>query len=287
MRRTMTLSFPPVTRAIKLLLGVNVGMYFLILLLEKTGSLVAVYDIITKLGLVPDQVVHHGWIWQLLTYSIVHERFFHIFFNMLMLWMFGANLEIHFGSRQFLEFFFFGVFGAALTSLVLTYTVGLMANPIFTISPTTPIIGASGGIFAIYMACAMLFGEQQVYLFPFPFAIKMKYLVAILGVIALVGAIDNRVGGGTANLAHLGGLLFGYLYLKFIPRRGLTFVFSEAYFGLRNSYYRWKRHQAKKKFEVYMRKHEKEPDKYFDEYGNFKPPDDADKKDGGKGGWVN
>ena len=97
----------------------------------------------------------------------------------------------------------------------------------------------------------------------------------------------DRVGGGTANIAHLGGLLFGYLYLKFVPRRGLTFAFSESFFGLRNSYHRWKRRQAAKKFEVYMRKHEKEPRKYFDEYGNFKPPDDGEKKDGGKGGWVN
>jgi hypothetical protein len=54
---------------------------------------------------------------------------------------------------------------------------------------------------------------------------------------------------------------------------------------MRNGYYRWKRRKAAKKFEVYMRKHEKEPNKYFDEYGNFRPPDDPDKKD--RGGWVN
>jgi len=287
MRGTMSLSFPPVTRAIKLLLAINIGMYMLMLLLDKTGSGKASYDIATSLGLIPEQVVHHGWIWQLFTYSIIHGGFFHLFFNMLMLWMFGANLEIHFGPRQFLEFFFFGVLGGALTTVILAYTVGLSTNPIFNIRPDVVTVGASGGIFAIYMACAMLFGEQQVYMFPFPFAIKMKYLVAILGFVALIGAIDDRVGGGTANIAHLGGLLFGYLYLKFVPRRGLTFAFSESYFGLRNSYHRWKRRKAAKKFEVYMRQHEKEPGKYFDEYGNFKPPEDAGKKDGGKGGWVN
>ena len=116
----------------------------------------------------------------------------------------------------------------------------------------------------------------------------MKYLVAILGFIALIGALDDHVkgGGGTAHIAHLGGLLFGYLYLKFIPRRGLSFAFSERYFGLRNAYHKWKRRQAAKKFEVYMRKHNQEPGNYFDEYGNFKPPDDSEKKNGGKGGWV-
>lgn len=286
MNRTMTLSFPPLTRAIKMLVVVNVGMYVLMLLMEKTGYALAAARIAVDLGLIPQQVVHHGWIWQLLTYSVIHGGFFHIFFNMLMLWMFGANLEVYFGSRQFLEFFFFGVLGGSLTTVVLSYTIGLTANPIFNIKPDVLTVGASAGVFAIYMGCAMLFGEQQVFLFPFPFALKMKYLVAILGIIALIGALDDRVGGGTANIAHLGGLLFGYLYIKFIPRRGFSFAVSERYFGLRNAYHKWKRRQAAKKFEVYMRKHEHEPRKYFDQYGNFKPPDDADKKDG-KGGWVN
>lgn len=282
----MTLSFPPLTRAIKLLLAVNVGMYVLMLLMDKTGYSLGAAQIGVALGLMPQQVVQHGWIWQLLTYSIIHGGFFHIFFNMLMLWMFGSNLEGYFGSRQFLEFFFFGVLGGSLTTVVLAYTVGLTAHPLFNIRPDVLTVGASAGVFAIYMGCAMLFGEQQVFLFPFPFALKMKYLVAILGLIALIGALDDRVGGGTANIAHLGGLLFGYLYLKFIPRRGFSLAFSERYFGLRNAYHKWKRRQAAKKFEVYMRKHEHEPRKYFDEYGNFKPPDDPDKKNG-KGGWVN
>ncbi len=286
MHRTMTLSFPPLGRAIKVLLAVNVGMYVLMLLLDKTGFGATTVGIDLSLGLMPQQVVQHGWIWQLLTYSIIHGGFFHLFFNMLMLWMFGSNLESYFGPRQFLEFFFFGVLGGSLTTVILSYTVGLTAHPLFNIKPDVLTVGASAGVFAIYMGCAMLFGEQQVFLFPFPFALKMKYLVAILGFIALIGALDDRVGGGTANIAHLGGLLFGYLYLKFVPRRGLSFAFSERYFGLRNAYHKWKRRQAAKKFEVYMRKHNDEPGKYFDEYGNFKPPDEKDKKDG-KGGWVN
>jgi len=83
--------------------------------------------------------------------------------------------------------------------------------------------------------------------------------------------------------------LFGYLYLKFLPRRGLRFLASERYYGIRNSYYRWKRKKAAKKFEVYMRQHKRED--YFDQYGNFKDPNgDKDDKGNGKssgGGWVN
>src|SRR5215475_16082890 len=121
MHRTMTLSFPPFTRAIKLLLAVNIGMYVLMLLLEKTDMGAASTGIAVALGLIPDQVVKHGWIWQLLTYSIIHGGFFHLFFNMLMLWMFGSTLEGYFGPRQFLEFFFFGVLGGSVTTVILAY----------------------------------------------------------------------------------------------------------------------------------------------------------------------
>ena len=85
---------------------------------------------------------------------------------------------------------------------------------------------------------------------------------------------------------YVAGLVFGWFYVKFLPKKGLGFATSEGYYGLRNSYYKWKRRRAGKKFEVYMRKHDRSD--YFDQYGNFKPPDE-DKKNGGSGpgGWVN
>jgi hypothetical protein len=123
-------------------------------------------------------------------------------------------------------------------------------------------------------------------MFPLPVAIRMKYLVGILAFIALISALGSA--GDTANVAHLSGLLFGYLYIRFVPRRGLTFAFSEAGYGFRNRMHRWKLNRSKKKFQVYMKKHGHDPKEYFDEYGNFRPPDERDKKDGGsKGGWVN
>jgi len=276
----MSLSFPPFTRAIKVLLGINVGVFLLLLILRTTGEGAAAGIIVRTFGLIPHDVVH-GRVYQLFTYGFVHWEFFHLFFNMLMLWMFGSMIERHFGSRQFWEFFLFGIFGAALTTVALAYTVGGIIH----LSPDIPTIGASGGIYAILMAAAMLYGDQEVFLFPFPFAMKLKYLVAVLGFIALAGALSG--GAGIANIAHLGGLLFGYLYLKLVPRRGLTFAFSEGYYGLRNYYHRLKRERTKKRFQVYMRKHEHDPKQYFDEYGNFRPPGERDKKDRGPGGWVN
>jgi len=276
----MTLSLPPFTRTISILIGINTGVFLLLLALSATGQSAVAGAIVGKLGLTPRAVVH-GHIYQLLTYGFLHAGFFHLFFNMLMLWMFGSMLEQHFGSRQFWDFYLFGVFGAGLTSVVLAYS---LAGVVHT-WPDTLTIGASGGIYAVLMAAAMLYGDQEVFLFPFPFTIRLKYLVAILALIALVSSFGG--GGNVAYVAHLGGLLFGYLYLKFVPRRGLTFAFSESYYGIRNFYHRWRRERAKKRFQVYMRQHEQDPKQYFDEYGNFKPPDEKDKKDRGRGGWVN
>jgi hypothetical protein len=89
-------------------------------------------------------------------------------------------------------------------------------------------------------------------------------------------------------VAHMGGLFFGWLYVRRGPKPALMNVgLSERYFGMRNSYYRWKRRRAAKKFEVYMRKHDR--DVHFDEHGNYIPPGDETRKGngGGKSGWVN
>jgi hypothetical protein len=133
----------------------------------------------------------------------------------------------------------------------------------------------------------MLYGDREVLLFPFPFSIKAKYLVGIIIFVVVVATFQPSQ-GGVANFAHLGGLFFGFIYVKFVPGRGLLFGLSERYFSARNSYYRWKRKQAAKKFEVYMRQHDRKVE--FDEHGNYIPPDEADshKGNGGsKSGWVN
>jgi hypothetical protein len=90
-------------------------------------------------------------------------------------------------------------------------------------------------------------------------------------------------------LVLLLGMASGYLWYRFAWRRATVFgTLANRMQDLRGSYYRWKRRRAGKKFQVYMRKHNQDPKDYFDEYGNFRPPDDKDKKNGGtKGGWVN
>lgn len=272
--REMTLSFPPFTKAVTWLLGINTAVLILMLAFASRDVVDWVYR---HIGLVPAQVVLHGEVWQIVTYSFVHLGFWHWFGNMIGIWMFGAAFETSWGRRRFLELFFTGVIGAAITTIALSFAHILS-------SPNVPTIGASGGVFAILMAFGMVFGENEIILFPFPFLIKAKYFVLILIVVTVILAISGN--GQTAYLAHLGGLFFGYLYVKFAPTRGLQYRASEGFFGLRNSYYRWKRRRAARKFEVYMAKHDRKVT--FDEFGNYVPPEEHDKKNGGsKSGWVN
>ncbi len=275
-----SMGFPPFTGAVKFLVLANAAIFLLRLLLGAAAPLVAAY--IDAFGSLTPFLVVHGWIWQLVTYSFLHAGLFHILFNMLTLWMFGAQLEMDWGDKLFYEFYFFCVVGAALTTTAVAYFATIPTFQFLAITPGTPTVGASGGIFGLMIAFAMLHGDQEFMLFPIPILIRAKYLVAIFVFIALAGALSGPAGRGqaVAYFAHLGGALFGWFYIKYLPRRGLGFWSSEHYFGVRNAYYRWKRRRAAKKFQVYMRD--------FDEHGNYRGPAEHNKGDGEtRPPWVN
>ncbi len=291
MRRgtTMPLSFPPFTPAVKQLLIANGAVFLLVAVIGAFTSFDAASWANIHFGLVPTLAVLHGWIWQFVTYAFLHAGLLHILFNMLALWMFGAQLEMDWGYSLFMQFYFFCVIGAAITTSVVAFT-GLLGA-----SPLIPTVGASGGIYGILIAFGILHGDSEIMLFPIPFMIKARYFVIGLILLAMYGALSSAhsMGQSTAYMAHLGGGLFGYLFLKFVPRRGFGFFSSERLYGLRNSYYRWKRKRAARKFEVYMRKHDRgdyRHDDYFDENGNMRDPAarDSRKKNGdARPPWVN
>src|SRR5579871_5232282 len=275
----MTLSLPPFTRAVTWLIGINTGVFLLLELFEVAriplGGYIGFYG-----ALLPLDVVQRGFVWQIVTYSFLHAGFGHWFFNMIALWMFGAAIENAWGSRRFLELYFIGILGAAVTTVAFSYAHVLSDQ-------TRATVGASGGVFAILLAFGILFADNEIMMFPFPFLIKAKYFIGILIVITLAFAMTG--GGNVAYIAHLGGLFFGYLYIRRGPKKALVNMnVSERYYGIRNSYYRWKRRRAAKKFEVYMRKTENRQ-VHFDEHGNYIPPDDDSGKGngGGKSCWVN
>lgn len=282
MRRTgepITLSLPPFTRAVTWLIGINTGVYLLMVIFGRSSIVAYISE---YCALVPSDVVRHGFLWQLVTYSFIHDThgISHWLWNMIGLWMFGSAFENAWGTRRFLELYFIGVIGAAITTIALSFA-HILGNP------GQGTIGASGGIFAILIAYGILFAESEIMMIPFPVMIKAKYFVGILIVITLVLAISG--GGQVAYVAHLGGLLFGWLYVRRGPKAALVNAnFSERYYGMRNSYYRWKRRRAARKFEVYMRE-QHDRDVHFDEHGNYIPPEDQGRKGngGGKSGWVN
>jgi membrane associated rhomboid family serine protease len=273
----MTLSLPPFTKAVLWLIGINTGVFLLMLLLGRTD--VGVY-IKYYCELVPSDVIEHGRVWQLVTYSFLHEGLGHWFWNMFGLWMFGSAVENAWGTRRFLELYFIGVIGAAITTIALSFA-HVLGNP------AQATVGASGGLYAVLIAFGVLFAENEIMMIPFPFTIKAKYFIGILIVATLALAIAG--GGHVAYVAHLGGLFFGWLYVRRGPKPALVKGnLSERYYGLRNSYYRWKRRRAARKFEVYMREHDRNV--HFDEHGNYIPPDDGARRKGnggGKSGWVN
>ena len=275
--QTISFSFPPFAGWVKRIILACTGIY-LVQAVMKIFAPDVVRVAWEWLGLIPVSAMH-GAVWQLVTYSFLHASFGHVFFNMLTLWFIGAYLEGDWGPRRFIECYTFCVVGAALVTVAIAYTHFLGADP------ARVTVGASGGIFGLLMAFGILYADQEMFLFPLPFRIKAKYLVGIWVVVAIVAVFEPSQ-GGVAVFAHLGGLLFGFLFVKFLPSRGLTYAASERYFSVRNSYYRWKRRRAARKFEVYMKDHDRKVT--FDEHGNYIPPDDNEKPNGGsKSGWVN
>jgi len=208
---------------------------------------------VRELGLVPLLVTHGLRLWQPLTYLFLHGGLFHLLFNMLFLWMFGVDLERSWGRRRFYHYFFLTGIGAGLLNVL----VKTVIDPRGLGSAAIPTIGASGAIYGVLLAAAVMFPDRKVWLIPFPVTIPMKIYVLILGAISFFSTLGTG-GDNVSHITHLGGMLVGYLYL----RRGSWF------FRARNGFSDWKQKRARRKFEVYMRKHRDEPPSRPDHWVN-------------------
>ncbi len=195
-------------------------------------------------GLVPLGPIPGLRVWQPFTYIFLHGGLLHLLLNMLWLWMFGRELELVWGKRRFLNFFFLCGVGAGLIEML------VKAIPMFwgERPSDVPTIGASGAIFGILMANAILFPDRRVWLFPLPVAIPMRPYVAVIGAIEFFFTLGSG-GDKVAHLCHLGGMLVAYMYL----RRG-SFLYS-----VRNTVTDWKVQRNKRRFQVYMNKQKDPP----------------------------
>lgn len=275
MRRSspMMLSFPPFAGVVRQIILITVALFFLLMLFRWVAPAAGAEIFI--LGALTPTAVTHGAIWQLVTYSFMSGGVLQIAFDMLSLWFIGAYLESSYGSRWFTEIYFISVVGAALTTIGISYT------GIFHMTPLATTYGAQGGIFGLLAAWAVLMGDQKFFMFPLPIAIRAKYLVAVYILIALAMVVSGP--SGFMYIAYLGGALFGYIYVKFAPRRGYAVAASQRAYSFRNWYYRWKRRRTARKFQVYMRKHNRNVQ--FDGQGRYVDPDE--KSDPNDRRWMN
>ncbi len=149
--------------------------------------------------------------WQLVTYAFLHGGLNHIAFNMLALVMFGSPIEYHLGARRYLLFYAVCVIGAGLCQLALASWSVAQGSDIY------PTVGASGGVFGLLLAYGMLFPNHRVMLLFPPIPMKARTLVIVYGAIELLLGFTG-LEPGVAHFAHLGGMLFGWLLLRYWRR---------------------------------------------------------------------
>jgi membrane associated rhomboid family serine protease len=215
----------PMTPAVKWIIILNVGVF---LLTQIYPPLIGIF------GLSPQLVIERRWIWQPFTYMFLHGDVVHILLNMLGIWMFGVQLERRWGTKFFLQFYAVTGLGAAATVIV----VGLLPFAATAVTYEAVTIGASGALYGLLMAFAIYYPEQPI-LMMMLFPVPAKYFVIIIGAIAFLSGPGGRV----SNAAHLGGLLFGYLYLR-NGRGGLS---AE----IKYRYLKWKMNRLRRKFDVH------------------------------------
>ena len=228
--RDVQVSFgPPLTWVVRNLIIVTAVIFLLTYLPEMMFGWNLPFVLF---GLRPFDVTHRLFLWQPFTYLFLHGGFFHIVFNLFALWMFGSDLEKLWGSRRFLSYFFMTGVGAALFDVVL--------QP----SAMTTTIGNSGAVYGILLAFGLIYPNRPIYLWLL-IPVKAKWFVLIMGLIEFTSSFSNP-GSQVSHIAHLGGMLFGFLYLR---GRNLPYQFELRY-------HEWRRARLRKKFEVYMRKQE-------------------------------
>jgi len=197
---------PPV---VKSLLIANVLMF--VLELSYGGQLItalALWPLDQPGTLLEEPGAAHFQLLQLVTYSFLHGSVMHLFLNMYALWLFGTRMENLWGSGAFAGYYFTCVLGAGLVQLLVSSLSG----------GYYPTVGASGGVFGLLLAFGMWFpNEVLILLFP-PVALPAKWFVTLYAAIELLAGVTGSA-AGVAHFAHLGGMLFGYLLIRYWRRR--------------------------------------------------------------------
>lgn len=201
-------------------------------------------------------------VYQLVTYMFMHASLSHLFFNMFALWMFGCIVERTWGARKFLFYYMACGIGAGLLQEMAQFAQfymlaaenvhGFSVSQIMTVAKASAAginlwttVGASGAIYGILLAFGMLYPEERMFIFPLPVPIKAKFFVVGYAAIELFMAFSTS-GDGVAHLAHLGGMLFGFLLIRYWrrhPGRGYNRVGGRQFFDSMRSSWEQRTHR--------------------------------------------
>ena len=208
-------SIPPVTRNLIL---VNIIIFIATLINENF--------MVGTFGLFYPSSPYFHW-WQVITHMFMHGGFFHIFFNMYTLFIFGVVVERIIGSKKFVLFYFICGLGAAALQIGTQYLemqafISAGATQSIAALKSTPTVGASGAIYGVLIGYAMLFPESKMTLLFPPVTLSAKWMVIIFAAIELFTGVLGWV-DGVAHFAHLGGMLIGWLMIRWWRKRGVLF----------------------------------------------------------------
>ncbi len=276
-----TLTLPPFRGAVRRIILANLVLFFALAILSF--SLPKLYTQTFLLGALSPTGVLHGFVWQLFTFSFMNTGLLGTAFGLLFLWFAGSQLEDARGGRWLTQLYYVSTVTGALLAVLIAGLPLLTGGRVhfFLLGPNGMAAGLFAPLFAVLVAFGLLYAEMEI-LFFFILRMKVKYLVTIYVLIDLARLILDK--NAFTALVEICCGLCGLLYVRYAARRGLNVSLAEKYFGVRNDYYRWKRRRAARKFEVYMRKQDREV--HFDNEGRYISPED-ERRDPRDRKWMN
>jgi membrane associated rhomboid family serine protease len=268
------MGLPPFRGAVRQIILGSAAIYVVILLLMSFWP--SVGQTVLALGVLDPAHIRSGWLWQFITYAFMYVDPLDFLLSLVGIYFLGSAVEERIGRGAFYGLFFGSVALSGVAGFLLSLTHVIAQGPA---------IGSGAAANAILMVFFLLNRGAPIMLFPIPIQIPVKWIV--IGVAGIETAYLLLSHFALFYFVMLLGLGAGYIWYKAFLSSRFSLGLTERYFEVRNSYYRWKRRRAAKKFEVYMSKHDRQV--HFDEQGNYIPPeDDTHKGNGGsKSGWVN
>jgi membrane associated rhomboid family serine protease len=266
------MGFPPFHGAVRNIIVGSVAIYIVILLLVSFAPPLG--EKLQLLAVLDPIHIREGWLWQFVTYAFIYVDPLNFALSLVGVYFIGSAVQERIGEQAFYGLFFGSLVLSGAAGFALSLT-GRIAQGVAS--------GSGAAANAILMVFYLFNRSAPLTLFPIPIRIPAKWLVIFIGGIEIAYLFLSHF--NLFYFVSLLGLGAGYIWYQLFLTRKTSLRISERLYGLRNGYYRWKRRRAARKFEVYMRKHDRTVT--FDEHGNYIPPEDDKKNGDSKSGWVN